>query len=477
MNPADFGFNSWTDDNLYQEARKLNIAAEEIITYNEFLPAILGPKALPEYTGYKTHVNASIATEFSTVGYRFGHSLLSNGVGRNNNDGTDITDPTGSGTVNLAEDFFDPNLITDTGSIDPLTGHVSTSIGPILKADADNNANETDLLLIDEVRNTLFGPPGAGGTDLAARDIQRARDHGIGTYNEVRMAYGLPAVTRFAQITSNVAVQQELQETYGSVDKIDPFEGMLAEDHLPGADVGPTIRAILAKQFAVLRDGDRFFYLNESFVEQEARLLQQTGSLAAVIKANTNITNLQSNVFFLKESIGGTVFSDPDHDGFPRTGNEPGVPRITVNLNDSSGNVVATTTTDSYGRYNFTDQTGIPGTGNFSVTIVLPAGYFQTTLNPPTIYLSRGGLDVDHVDFGIVAGPQGTPSATRPGGLQPATSDISSPVLAPLTVPTLTSADETILQTGNGPTLIDILDALFVGFASGKNDELRELRL
>jgi hypothetical protein len=176
---------------------------------------------------------------------------------------------------------------------------------------------------------------------------------------------------------------------------------MLAEDHLPGADVGPTIKAILVKQFTALRDGDRFFYLNEPFTSREARLLSQIDSLAAVIQANTDITNLQTDVFFFKESISGTVFSDRGHDGFPRTGNEPGVPGINVNLNDSSGNVVATTTTDSFGRYNFSDQTGIPGTGNFSVTIMLPAGYFQTTPNPPTIYLSRGGLDVDHVHFGI----------------------------------------------------------------------------
>jgi len=37
---------------------------------------------------------------------------------------------------------------------------------------------------------------------------------------------------------------QELQATYGTVDNIDPFEGMLAEDHLPGADVGPTINPL-----------------------------------------------------------------------------------------------------------------------------------------------------------------------------------------------------------------------------------------
>jgi hypothetical protein len=517
LNPHGCGFSSWTDENLYQEARKLNIATEEMITYNEFLPATLGPKALPEYTGYKNSIDAGIATEFSTVGFRFGHSILSNGVGRNNNDGTDIPDPTGSGTVNLAQDFFDPNLISNIGTVDPFTGHISTNIGQILKADADNVANETDLLLIDEIRNTLFGPPGAGGTDLAARDIQRARDHGIGTYNQVRVAYGLPAVTSFAQITSNLAVQQELQMTYDSVDRIDPFEGMLAEDHLPGADVGPTIEAILAKQFTALRDGDRFFYLNETFTAGEAPLLRQTSSLAMVIQANTNITNLQNNVFFFKESITGTIFDDRDHDGFPRTGNEPGVPGITVDLNDASGNVVATTTTDSQGHYSFTDQAGIPGTGDFSTTIVLPAGYVQTTSNPPTLHLSRGGLEVDKVDFGIdpslldgrfdeqgsradftagvarpinafqesaldpmpllltgslsqTAGLQDTSAASPSSSLQPV-SDVISSDLAQQIVPTPASM-EPILQTGMSQAITDVLDRLCGGFANGEGDLL-----
>jgi hypothetical protein len=392
----------WSDELLYQEARKLNIATEELITYNEFLPAILGPNALPAYTGYKNFVNASIATEFSTVGFRFGHSLLSDAVGRHKNDGTDIADVNPDGAdVNLAQDFFDPNLITANGAVDPLTNHTSSGIGAILKADADGTANEMDLPLIDEVRNLLFGPPGAGGSDLAARDIQRARDDGIGTYNQVRVAFGLPAVTNFAQITSNFTVQQELQATYGTPDQIDPFEGMLAEDHLAGADVGPTISAILVNQFTRLRDGDRFFYLNEPFNSQEVSLIQQASTLATVIEANTFITNLQSNVFFLKISISGTVFNDADNDGFPRTGEEGGVAGIFVNLLDSAGKVIATTTTDAQGRYSFTESTGLPGTGAFSIAIELPAGAHQTTPNPAQIHITRGDIHVTNVDFGI----------------------------------------------------------------------------
>jgi hypothetical protein len=285
--------------------------------------------------------------------------------------------------------------------VDPLTGHTSSDIGAILKADADNGANEMDLLTISQVRNLLFGQPGAGGTDLIARDIQRARDHGIGTYNQLRVAYGLAPVTSFADITSDPTVQAELQSVYGTVDNVDPLEGAFAEDHVPGGDVGPTIKAILVDQFARLRDGDRFFYLNEHFSFDELFLTLRDNTLAKVIEHNTNVTNLQSNVFFFQVSIEGTVFSDPDNNGFPRSPGEPGLADITVNLLDDSENVVATTTTDSHGHYSFTDQTGIPGTGNFTVALVLPDGAHQTTAAPHTIHLSRSGLDFDGLDFGV----------------------------------------------------------------------------
>src|SRR5262245_65367433 len=40
-----------------------------------------------------------------------------------------------------------------------------------------------------------------GVNDLGALDIQRGRDHGIGTYNQLRQAYGLPAKTSFTAMT------------------------------------------------------------------------------------------------------------------------------------------------------------------------------------------------------------------------------------------------------------------------------------
>jgi hypothetical protein len=151
----------WSDEQLYQEARKINIAEYQAITYDQYLPDLLGPNALSKYTGYRPNVDPSIATEFSTVAFRFGHSLLSSEIERQGNNGLDVlpSDPAGA-SISLATDFFDPNVLNPAGTLDPLTGHNSTDIGPILKADADGVAQADDLMAIGDVRNLLFANGG-----------------------------------------------------------------------------------------------------------------------------------------------------------------------------------------------------------------------------------------------------------------------------------------------------------------------------
>jgi hypothetical protein len=407
---------TWSDQQLYQEARKINIAEYQYITYTQYLPDLLGPSALPAYSGYNPNVNPAIATEFSTVAFRFGHSLLSGAIERHGNNGSDIplppNDTTGDASLSLATDFFDPNVLNPNGVIDPLTGHVSTDIDAILKGDADGNSNAMDTLSINEIRNLLFANGGLqdNGQDLIARDIQRARDDGIGTYNDLRAAFGLPRVTSWAQITSNVTVQQELQKAYGSVNNIDPFEGGLAEDHVAGSDMGPLFTRILVNQFARLRTGDRFFYLNESWTRDELNIFSRGNTLGEVIEANTHITNLQGDVFKFTASISGTAYLDLNNDGIRQSG-ELGIPGMTVELLDKSGDILATTRTDMFGNYNFTQlsgpsanqetASGVSATGDYQIILILPTFLKQTSSTPRPIHLSRGGIDVDGVNFGV----------------------------------------------------------------------------
>jgi peroxidase len=406
---------TWTDQQLFDEARKLNIAEYQSIIYNEWIPAVLGQNALPAYTGYNPNVNATIADEFSTVAFRFGHSLLSGQIERQGNDGQAV-----AGDVPLEQDFFDPNLLSGQGqptTVDPLTGLTSTSIGAILKGDADGNSQASDVETINEVRDELFNEvvPGVGyGQDLIALDIQRGRDQGIGSYNEVRQALGLAPVTSFAQITSNVTVQKELQEAYGNVNNIDAFEGGLAEDHVPGSDVGQLFQTILVNQFTRLRDGDRFFYLNETFTPAEQAILNQGNTLAKVIESNTNITNLQSDVFLFKASISGTV--NLNLFGGNRGG--IGLPGLTVQLQDTSGDILATTTTGRGGSYSFNQLStgntnlaltpGVSGTGTYQIVVVLPSFLEQIGQGPGTITVTRGGQNFPNVNFEVGLNFSGT---------------------------------------------------------------------
>ena len=110
-------------------------------------------------------------------------------------------------------------------------------------------------------------------------------------------AYGLPRDQSVTQITSNIAAQNAIAAVYPDINSIDPFVGTLAEDHLPGAGVGPLVAAGYRVQFERLRDGDRFWYENDAdFTASEVAELRQT-RLSDIILRNTGITNLQSNVF------------------------------------------------------------------------------------------------------------------------------------------------------------------------------------
>ncbi|MEM8866361.1 MAG: peroxidase family protein [Planctomycetota bacterium] len=287
---------SLNDEATYQLARKLVGAQIQKITYDEFLPAILGPTSpTAEDFVYSDQGEATITNEFAHAAYRFGHSMLASTLQLVNDAGVNV------GDIELSDAFFNPNYLkNDPGKIDQL-----------LKGLVTQRSQEIDTQIVDDVRNMLFGPPGAGGLDLASLNIQRGRDHGLPDYNTLRDAYGLPTVTTFAQITSDLTLQQALQTLYGTVDNIDPWIGGLAEDHMSGASVGELLSAIMANQFTRLRDHDRLFYLSEdagmySDVNGDwvldADILDiidlDNVSLASVIMANTSLTSLPGNVFF-----------------------------------------------------------------------------------------------------------------------------------------------------------------------------------
>jgi len=385
----------WTDEQLFQHARRIVIAELQHVTYDEFLPALLGPPrpgadGIAPWRGYRPDVNAGIATEFSTAAFRLGHSLLGDDIRFLDDAGHPVRDD-----LALRDAFFNPTPVSEVG------------IDPLLKYLASDRAQEIDTKVVEDVRDFLFGAPGQGGFDLASLNIERGRDHGLADYNTVRVAYGLPRVTSFADITPDVALQEGLRKAYGSVDTIDLWVGGLAEKHLAGSSLGATFTRIIVDQFTRLRDGDRYWYQNVLPADRVTEIQRTT--LADIIARNTGLKNLQADVFTFHASIGGTVFADGNRDGIRQTA-EKGIPSATVSLLDAAGTVIATTTSDAAGRYLFT---GLDlGSYRVSVSGSAPGSAPSSPSRPVTI---TKGTEIHGVDVGLTAAaPPTKPVAPKP---------------------------------------------------------------
>ena len=382
---------SLSDEQIYQRARALVIAELQVITYREWLPALLGQNALKPYRGYNQNVNPSIANEFSTAAFRL-HSTINDDVEFFDNNGRPIkfsyVNEAGqtidvNGEIALFEAFSNPNLFKQTG------------VDGILKYAASTHAEELDNQIVDSLRNFLFGKPGQGGLDLASLNIQRGRDHGLGNYNAVRDAYGLPRVTSFAQITTDPDLRKSLQSLYGNVNNIDLWVGGLAEDHVRGSSTGPLIQRILSDQFARLRDGDRFWY-QRSFSGSALAQLERT-TLADIIERNTGVEGLQDNVFFFKAEIRGHVFIDRDGNG-ARDRGEPAIPGVLVQLYNDEGVLIASTRTGSHGNYTFAS---FHETGDYQVRVVVDPYWEATTPTSIDALISSGDKALNVMKFGL----------------------------------------------------------------------------
>ncbi len=214
--------------------------------------------------------------------YRVGHTLLSSNL---------LIGDSGD-EISLTAAFTNPDFL----KTDP------QRIGQMLHGICLQPCQEIDSMIVDDVRTFLFlPPPFAIGLDLAALNIQRGREHGLPSYNQVRQAYGLSAVTDFAQISSDPFTQSRLAEAYGSVDEIDPWVGGISEDHVPGGNVGPLIFTALTDQFTRARDGDRFYYLRDRDLRQplvKKIIKLNKVTFGQIIRWNTGV-DVPDQMFFM----------------------------------------------------------------------------------------------------------------------------------------------------------------------------------
>lgn len=369
-------FPQLSDEQIFQQARKIVIGEIQAITYNEFLPALLGVNAIDAYAGYDASINPGIATEFSTAAYRFGHTMLNDTI-----EFMDTWSNVSREELPLADAFFAPKVIGELG------------IDSSIKFVASMQAQTIDNQIVDSLRNFLFGRPGSGGFDLASLNIQRGRDHGLADFNTTREAYGLSRINDFSEITSDVTLQNKLRDLYGTVDRIDLWVGGLAEEARSGQSIGETFATIIADQFERTRDGDRLWYEN-SLPGDLVSAINQT-SLSEIISRNTTISAIQDDVFRVWGVVEGQVAVEST------LGGNSGSPAANVRLQlyNGDGEFVAETRSDTQGRYSFNQ---IVRTGAYRVLLQLDGSYGTTGTGYEDVWFYEGNLVIGDVNFGLI---------------------------------------------------------------------------
>ncbi|XP_012942535.1 dual oxidase 2 [Aplysia californica] len=296
---------SLTDEEIFNAARKRTIAQYQKTVMYEWLPPWLsinitgspfnideypyvGGKKNP-YAGYDPNVHPGISTEFQAAALRFGHTLVPSGVktmavraaackiSTRSVKGRFTTNNTGENVqvegVRLCNAYWVPEeaLEVEPGLDDVVRGMIFTT------------AAKEDNIIVSDIRENVFGPLDWSRRDLGALNIQRGRDLGLPSYNDVRVAYGLHRRINWTDVSPDYPeVLRKLSVLYGSSpdkepDDLDLFTGGLLETNANGP--GQLFRRITLDQFLRIRHGDRFWYENRQnrlFSDEEIAEIQST---------------------------------------------------------------------------------------------------------------------------------------------------------------------------------------------------------
>ena len=277
----------WDDEKLYQEGRKIIGAIWQVIIYREYLPLLFENQFdnyIGDYSGYDQTVDATLSFAFAVGAFRFGHSMFRSSTNRLDSEGNSIS----AGPLNLRRAFFNPQEYFNGGGVDPL-----------LRGMLQDQSTELDQYLSIILTTQLF--PGSNpnfGSDLASRNMQRAREQGIPPYRTwqeyCENRYNVSA-------TFMSEADADIRTVYGDEgydNGIDLWLGGISEELLPGSNLGPTFACIIAEGFNSLRAGDRFYWENPiEFTADQRESLSQMRISKVICENADDIPNIKRSAF------------------------------------------------------------------------------------------------------------------------------------------------------------------------------------
>ncbi|XP_047350126.1 uncharacterized protein LOC124949304 isoform X2 [Vespa velutina] len=295
---------TWSDEKVYQEARRIIGAQLQHITYEEFVPIILGEQETnlrnlrPLTLGYRKWSESpddpindpTIANSFAAAAFRFAHTLLPGLMMMTNAEkGT-------SSYIELHRMLFNPYSL-----------YSSDGIGNSVISATRNVIQRTSIHVTSQLTRHLFEDPINNvsvpcGLDLVSLNIQRGRDHGLPGYTKWREYCNLGKPESFSDLIDHMDPEalDAISKLYESVYDIDLYTGALAEIPKTGGIVGPTFTCLIADQFVRLQKGDRYWYevpdQSHSFTEEQLQELRKSSLARLLCDCSDQVTQIQLKV-------------------------------------------------------------------------------------------------------------------------------------------------------------------------------------
>jgi methionine-rich copper-binding protein CopC len=340
-----------TAEELYQAAKIVNDTEYQRVLFTDYTDALLGGMkggGQHGWSGYNPNADVGISHEFAANAFRFGHSGVPELVRL-------ITPAGASQEVRLFDVFLNPTSKGQfTGPLPPgyvpQPGYSEHGAATILRGIANQSSERIDTQVVNALRNDLVRNP----ADLFSINVQRGRDLGLGSLNQLRMQLsastdpyvreavertGLPLtpytswedfqarnglsaidigklrqaypdlVLQPAEILafrrSNPDITLVNGNTVKGIDRLDGWVGGLSEKHINGGVVGQTCWVILHQTFDKLQEADRFYYLDRT----KNFDFYKEASLTDIFQRNTGVHFSQSIFFTPTDVVAPTVVS------------------------------------------------------------------------------------------------------------------------------------------------------------------------
>ena len=237
-----------TDEEVYQIARNYVIGLIQHITFDEWLPSMFGRMTFNKFIGdykFDPEANPAIFTEFQVGALRVFDSFIHNFIFRFQPDRA-----SGIAHVSYKDAIENPELINKTS----ISEYISGATRHMIKTKT--------VELADEIRNFFITSEFPNQeTDLYSINLQRGRDHGVGSLKDIREALGLPPAN-ISQVFVGQPRLDCLQALYQNPDNINLWLALIGEQPEAMTALGEIGNRLWILQMNKIRKGDSLWYEN-----------------------------------------------------------------------------------------------------------------------------------------------------------------------------------------------------------------------